>query len=92
MMKKAQQDISSLTEKEYAQYERQIIIALDVWDKAIFAESDGLIEKEHIDPWHMFYHSWVKRHMDKEMWDELKWNWESPELSARIEAALRETD
>jgi hypothetical protein len=92
MMKKAQQDLSLLSEKERAQYERQIIIALDVWDKAIFAESDGLIEKEDIEPWHKFYHNWVKRHMDREMWDELKWNWESPELSSRIEAALRESD
>jgi len=92
MMKKAQQDLSLLSEKERAQYERQIIIALDVWDKAIFAESDGLIKKEDIEPWHKFYHNWVKRHMDKEIWDELKWNWESPELSSRVEAALGETD
>ena len=91
-LKKAQQDLSLLSEKERAQYERHIIIALDIWEKGIHAENDGLIEKEDIEPWHKFYHNWVKRHMDTEMWDELKWNWQSPELSSRVEAALSKTD
>ena len=43
LMKKAQKDIFSLSEKERAQYERSIIISLDIWDKGIFAENDGLI-------------------------------------------------
>lgn len=92
MVKKAQQDLSSLTEKERAQYERQIIITLDIWDKGIMAEKDGLIAAADVKPWHLFYHTWVKRHMDRAMWEELKWNWESPELSARVEAALEEMD
>lgn len=92
MVKKAQQDLSSLTEKERAQYERNVIISLDIWDKGILAENDGLVAEEDMEPWHRFYHNWVKRHMDRAMWDEMKWNWESPELSLRVEAALAEID
>lgn len=90
MIKKAQRDRSSLTEKELAQYERNIIISLDIWDKGIFAKNDGLIAAEDLEPWHKFYHRWVQVYLDRELWHELKWNWESPELSERVEAALDE--
>ena len=92
LMKKAQKDIFSLSEKEHAQYERSIITSLDIWDKAIFAENDGLIAEEDMQPWHEFYHRWVQRHMNRSMWDELKWNWESPTLTLRVEAALGEME
>jgi hypothetical protein len=94
MVKRGEQDFdfSSLSEKERAQYERYIVIAVDIWDKGIFAEIDGLISEQDMEGWHKFYHNWVRRHMDRKMWDELKWNWESPALSARVEAALAESD
>jgi hypothetical protein len=92
MAQNAQQDLSLLSEKERAQHERYIMVALDIWEKALWAESDGLIEKTDMEPWHTFYHHFVTRNIDREMWDELKWNWQNPELSARVEAALAETN
>lgn len=81
-------DLSSLDEKERAQYEQVLSIALDTWEKSIHAEKDGLIAAEAIRPWHDFYHKWVQRRMNRELWDEIKWNWESRELHERVEAAL----
>ena len=39
-------DLSSLDEKERAQYEQVLSIALDTWEKSIHAEKDGLIAAE----------------------------------------------
>ena len=86
--KRALHDLQSFDEKERAQYEHVLMITLDIWEKSIHAENDGLIAEEDIKPWHDFYRKWVQRRMNRELWDEIKWNWESPELHERVESAL----
>jgi hypothetical protein len=86
--KHALRDLSTLDEKERARYEQVVIMALDAWEKGMHAEKDGLIAAQAIRPWHDFYHQWVQRRMNREVWDEIKWNWRSRELHERVESAL----
>ena len=89
--KHALRDFPSLDEKERARYEQLVIIALDTWEKAIHAEEDGLIAHDDIEPWHDFYAEWVRRRLNRGLWDEIKWNWRSRELHERVESALADS-
>ena len=81
-------DAANLSGQERLQYLRYMFLCLDIWEKAIMRENDGLISEQVIAGWHQWYHEFIRRHLTRDMWDEIKWNWTDPELILRVEAAL----
>lgn len=81
-------DAANLSGQERLQYLRYLTLCLDIWEKAITRENDGLINEKVIAGWHQWYHDFFRRHLTKDMWGEIKWNWTDPELIQRVEAAL----
>jgi hypothetical protein len=81
-------DLPSVNDADRAQYEQYIILMLEVWERAIARENEGLIDSEAVASWHMYYADFVHRHLTADVWEEIRWNWKNPELHERVDAAL----
>ena len=81
-------ELPELGATELDQYEQYVILMLEVWERAISRENEGLIDSAAIESWHIYYEEFVKRHVTPEMWNEIRWNWKQAELHDRVEAAL----
>ena len=88
MIERAQADVSNLTISEYLQYKRYLGLHLDIWERAITRENEGLIDEQSVAGWHTFYQEFFRRYLTKEMWEEMEWQWTDSELHQRVDAAL----
>ena len=80
--------VADLSEADRLRYRQYVVLMLEVWDRAINRENEGLIDKQALTGWHEYYSDFVRRYLTDEMWHEVRWNWQSPELVQRIEDAL----
>ena len=80
--------LSDLNDSERRQYEQYVILMIEVWDRAIERENEGLIVSSSFATWHDYYESFIERHVTREMWEEIRWNWGNKELNERVDAVF----
>ena len=85
---RGQIDFSSLTASENMQYKQYIGLNLDIWARSITRENEGLIDEQSVDSWHQYHEDFFRRHLNNELWDEIKWQWKEPELHQRMNEVL----
>jgi hypothetical protein len=79
----------SLSAVEQHRYDVYVVAVLDVWDQLLTRHTDGLMPLPEIDAWNVYFEEWVKRHLSRESWQRLEWQWENPmPLYQSVEAAL----
>jgi hypothetical protein len=88
IIERAQTDVSTITVPELIQFKQYLILNLDIWERAIVRQKEGLIGEQAIAGWHRYYHEFFRRSLGRQMWEELKWNWTDPDLFRRVDAAL----
>lgn len=88
IIERAQGDVSMITAPELIQYKHCLILNLDIWERAIVRQKEGLIGEQVIAGLHRYYHEFFRRSLSRQMWEELKWNWTDPDLFRRVETAL----
>jgi hypothetical protein len=81
-------DVDDLTESDRQQYEMYLILMIEVWERAITRENEGLIDSDTVSGWHVYYDEFVARHVTPEIWARIRWNWKDPELHERVGRAL----
>ncbi len=80
--------VADLPEEDRLRYRQYVILILDVWERAIYRQIEGLIDERYLVGWHEYFGNFVRRHLSEEMWNEVRWIWELPELHRRVEDAL----
>ena len=88
VIERGQLDISTISASERLQYERFLGLHLDIWERAIARQKEGMIDDQSIAGWHKYYHKFFKRSLTNEMWKDMKWQWTDPELFRRVDAAV----
>ena len=85
---KGRDDFENLTLFEREQYDMLITPVIDLWNRAIQREHEGIIQSGSIDDWHNWFENYFRLHLDITFWNEIKWGWPDPVFQARMEAAL----
>ncbi len=80
--------VAELTPAERRQYVHYLSLMIEVWERAIARETDGLIDAENVAGWHIYFEDFVRRHLTQEIWQAIRWNWKDPALHLRVDAAL----
>jgi hypothetical protein len=88
IIERGQTDFASLSDSEALQYEQFLTLHLDIWERAITRENEGLIDEQSVTGWHKYYGEFFRRSMTRELWEEMKWQWTDPELFQRVDSAL----
>ena len=78
----------SLNAHEMDQYERYVVMYLDEWDRIDARDQLGLLRSENLAGWHPYFESWLSRHVTRELWERVKWNYADSGITERVEAAL----
>lgn len=81
-------DFASFSESETLQYEQYLSLHLDIWERAITRENEGLINERSVAGWHKYYGEFFRRRMTRELWEEMRWQWTDPELFHRVDSAV----
>ena len=84
-------NVHELSESDLQQYEMYLVLMIEVWERAIMRENDGLIDSSTVNSWHIYYADFVARHVTREIWDRIRWNWKEPELHERVARAMNNT-
>jgi hypothetical protein len=77
----------SLNATELEKYKLWLHINLDLWERFYDWDRSGVIE-HNVGGWHDYFSAWTKRHVTKELWDDIKWKFTDPEFHAQVESAL----
>jgi hypothetical protein len=88
IIERGQTDFASFSDSETLQYEQFLTLHLDIWERAITRENEGLIDEQSVAGWHKYYGEFFRRHMTRELWEEMRWQWTDPELFQRVDSAL----
>ena len=88
VIERGQMDVSTISASERFQYEQYLGLHLDIWERAISRQKEGLINDQSIAGWHKYYREFFRRSLTKEMWEDMKWQWTDPELYRRVDAAV----
>lgn len=80
--------VAELTPVERRQYVHYLALMIEVWERAIARETDGLIDPENVAGWHIYFEDFIRRHLTQEIWQDIRWNWKDPALHRRVDAAL----
>lgn len=86
--KRGATDYDSLSEMEQELYILYIAMNLDLWDRLINREAEGLIDPDSSEPWHLFFREWTRRHVNRALWDQEKWGWPSKRFQDQVEGLL----
>ena len=65
-----------------------VSLYLELWERTILREKDGIIHPGTIEGWNEWYGDWVKRHLTYEMWKDLQWNRTEGTVRKRVEEVL----
>jgi hypothetical protein len=63
---------------------------IDLWEQMLARQSAGLITPETMGGWSAYFSEFVRRQVNREMWEEINWWWSADEsdLHALVEASL----
>ena len=78
----------SISEAETEIYKMWATQYLDLWERTLIREKDGLIQPGTLEGWDEWYGDWVIRHLTYQMWKDLEWNWTEGNLRKRVEEVL----
>ena len=79
-------DPDSLSQAETEIYKMWATQYLDLWERTLVREKEGLIQPGTLEGWDEWYGDWVLRHLTYEMWKDLEWNWTEGTLRKKVEA------
>ncbi len=86
---KAATEPDNLSETEMEQYKVWLHVYIDLWERTSDWEDSELVQREHIEPWHEYFAEWTKRHLTREIWEDIKWKYAGdPKFRDRIESVL----
>ena len=80
--------VADLSETDRLRYQWYVVMMLEIWDKTVVRENDGLMEEEAAMLVHQYFGDFVRRYLTKEMWREIRWQWTTPEFLQRVDDAL----
>ena len=78
-------DPDSLSEAETEIYKMWATQYLDLWERTLIREKDGIIQPGTLEGWDEWFGDWVKRHLTYKMWKDLEWNWTEGTLREKVE-------
>ena len=78
-------DPDSLSQAETEIYKMWATQYLDLWERTLIREKDGVIQPGTLEGWDEWYGDWVIRHLTYEMWKDLEWNWTEGTLRKKVE-------
>ena len=86
---KAATEPDNLSETEMEQYKLYLHVYIDLWERISDWEDSELIQRESMEPWHEYFSEWTKRHLTREIWEDIKWKYVGdPKFRDRIESVL----
>ncbi len=86
---KAATEPDNLSETEMEQYKVWLHVYIDLWERISDWEDSELIQRESMEPWHEYFSEWTKRHLTREIWEDIKWKYTGdPKFRDRIESVL----
>ena len=86
---KAATEPDNLSETEMEQYKVWLHVYIDLWERTSDWEDSELIQREHMEPWHEYFSEWTKRHLTREIWEDIKWKYPgNSKFRDRIESVL----
>jgi len=86
---RAAANVDDLDAIELEKYKLWVHINLDVWEKFYDWDRSGVID-QNMGGWHDYFSAWTRRHVSKELWEDIKWKFTDPEFNTMVEAALSE--
>ena len=81
-------DPDSLSELEMEQYRNWVGLYLDIWQRMYIREQDGLIQPETVVGWHEYFAEFSKRHLTREVWEQIRWQWATSGFGGLVDSAL----
>ncbi len=67
----------NLTELQKNQYRMWVGMYIDLWDQSRSNAPEELISPDEIYGWDGYFIKWARRHLSIEIWQEIKWGWET---------------
>jgi len=77
----------SLSQAEKEIYKMWAAQYLDLWERTLVRQRQGVIQSETLEGWDDWFGEWTSKHLTYEMWKDLEWNWTEGSLRERVEAA-----
>ena len=84
---KAAADIDSLDANELEKYKIWVHVYIDLWERFYDWDVSGVIGEDY-GGWHEYFSAWTGRHVTRELWDDIKWQFTNPAFNDQVEAAL----
>lgn len=84
---KASASLDGLDETELEKYRIWVHAYIDLWERFYDWDMSGVIVEDH-GGWHEYFSAWTGRHVTKELWDDIKWQFTNPDFNQHVEAAL----
>ena len=84
---KATVSLDALDEAELEKYKIWIHAYIDLWERFYDWEASGVIDEDY-GGWHEYFSEWTGRHVTKELWDDIKWQFTNPDFNGHVESAL----
>jgi hypothetical protein len=84
---KAAANLDSLDETELAKYKIWVHVYIDLWERFYDWDTSGVIGDDY-GGWHEYFSEWTSRHVTRELWDDIKWQFTNPEFNKQVELAL----
>lgn len=67
------EELSNLHGISLALYREWVTFHLDEWERLYSRERDGIIQSKNMEGWNEYFRLWLKRHVTKEIWNDLQW-------------------
>lgn len=85
--RKATAGLGSLDETELEKYKIWVHAYIDMWERFYDWDASGVIV-DNYGGWHEYFSEWTRRHVSRELWDDIKWQFTNPGFNEQVEAAL----
>jgi len=76
--RRSQRPLSSIAEE--FRYDQYLVMTIAVWEQLFSRYQDGQLAKDVFDSWNGFFQEWTKRHITKDDWDRIRWQFTDSDI------------
>ena len=87
-----EEGLRSLDGSDLALYKEWVTFHLDEWERLYSRERDGIIQSKNMEGWNEYFKLWFKKHVSREMWNDLRWRHTTEGFREFVDAEAEESE
>ena len=87
-----EEGLRNLDGSNLALYKEWVTFHLDEWERLYSRERDGIIQSKNMEGWNEYFKLWFKKHVSREMWNDLRWRHTTEGFREFVDAEAEESE